>query len=111
MGRVISESVQRAVYQPGAEDAHGNPADAWATPASVGVYAFDPGGSAETFPPGQDRVITTPKIYAPATVVFGARDRVTVRGVLYEVDGETAEWKHPDGSQEGNVINLKRVAG
>lgn len=111
MGRVVSETVQHAAYQSGSEDAHGNQVDGWATAVQVGVYAFDPGGSSEPLIPGHDRVITTPTIYAPTSVVFGDRDRVTARGVLYEVEGETRAWVHPDGSQRGNVIGLRRVVG
>lgn len=111
MGRKISETVQHAVYSPSEADAHGNVVDHWDDPAEVGVYAFDPGGSSEPPIPGYDRVITTPTVYMPQTIVFGARDRVTARGVLYEVDGGTAVWRHPDGSQRGNVAALKKVSG
>jgi hypothetical protein len=109
--RSISETVLHAVYSPSAPDAHGNVVDGWATPTSVGVYGFDPGGSAEPLLPGQDRVVTTPTLYMPSTVAFGARDRVTVRGLLFEVDGETAVWRHPNGTQRGNVATLRRVTG
>lgn len=111
MGRKISETVQHAAYSPSPADAHGNVVDGWAAAADVGVYAFDPGGSSEPPIAGYDRVITTPTVYMPQTVVFGARDRVTARGVLYEVDGGTAAWRHPDGSQRGNVAALKKVSG
>lgn len=109
--RQISETVLWQAYTPGAADAHGNPADAWAAAVEVGVYAFDPGGSAEPHQPGHERVITTPTLYMPSTAVFGPRDRVTARGLLYEVEGETLAWKHPDGSQRGNVVALQRVRG
>lgn len=109
--RRISESVQHAVFQPGAEDSHGNPTEAWGTASNVGVYAFDPGSTSEPRDPGHDRVIVEPTLYMPSTVVFGARDKVTARGKVYEVEGETREWRHPDGSQKGNVVTLRRVEG
>lgn len=109
--RAISETVLHAVYTPSPVDAHGNIVDGWAAGASVGIYGFDPGGSTEPLLPGQDRVVTTPTLYMPASVTFGARDRVTVRGLLYEVDGETAVWRSPSGSQRGNVATLRRVTG
>ena len=109
--RQVSETVLHEVYSPSAADAHGNIVDGWAAPVSVGVYGFDPGGSIEPLLPGQARVVTTPTIYMPSTVMFAARDRVTVRGRLFEVDGETAVWLHPNGSQRGNVASLRRVTG
>lgn len=111
MGRAISETVQHEVYSPGPDNAHGNEGGGWAPPVEVGIYAFDPGGSVEPLIPGHDRVVTTPTVYAPITVLFGDRDRVTVRGVRYEVDGDSRDWVHPDGSQAGTVTNLRRVDG
>lgn len=109
--RRVSESVQHQPFIAGAEDAHGNPVESWGAAVSVGVYAFDPGGSVEPVVPGHDRVITEPTLYAPEGAVFGDRDRVTARGVLYEVEGVTAVWRHPNGLRPGNVINLKKVDG
>lgn len=111
MSRRISEFVQREPFVPGAEDDHGNPVEAWGPAAEVGIFGFDPGGSVEPVIPGHDRVITEPTLYAPETVVFSARDRVTARGLLYEVEGDTAVWRHPNGLRPGNVVNLKRVEG
>lgn len=109
--RQVSEYVQHAVFVAGARDAHGNPTESWAPPVEVGVYAFDPGSSSEPREPGADRVIVEPTIYLPTGTVFGARDRVTARGLLYEVDGDTREWRHPGGIQKGNVATLRRVEG
>lgn len=111
MGRRESETVAHAAFLAGAEDAHGNPVEAWLPAVEVGVFAFDPGGSSESLIPGHDRVVTTPKLYAPPGVVFAAKDRVTARGLLYEVDGDTAVWRHPRGFRPGNVIELRRVDG
>lgn len=111
LSRRVSEFVQREPFIPGAEDAHGNPIEAWGPPVGVGVFGFDPGGSVEPVIPGHDRVITEPALYAPEGVVFGSRDRVTARGLLYEVEGDTAVWRHPNGLRPGNVVNLKRVEG
>lgn len=109
--RQISESVDWQAYVAGAEDAHGNEVDSWSDPVSVGVYAFDPGSMQEPREPGHDRVIIAPTVYMPSEVVFDAHDRVTARGLLYEVDGGTRVWRHPDGNQPGNVATLRRVEG
>ena len=111
MARRISEYVDHAAFIAGAEDAHGNPIEDWGPAVEVGIFGFDPGGSAEPLLPGYDRVITEPTLYAPEGVVFGARDKVTARGLLFEVVGDTAVWRHPNGLRPGNVVNLKRVEG
>lgn len=111
MSRRISEWVWHAVFEAGAEDAHGNPVEGWLPGVEVGVYAFDPGGSVEPLIPGHDRVVTEPTLFVPNGVVFGSRDRVTARGELFEVVGDTAVWRHPNGKRPGNVVNLKRVEG
>lgn len=111
MMRRVSEEVSHAPFVAGVEDSHGNPVDSWGTPADVGVYAFDPGSSSEPREAGRDRVIVEPTLFMPSTVVFGSRDRVTARGKVYEVEGETREWRHPDGTRKGNVVTLRRVDG
>lgn len=107
----VSEEVQHESFVPGAVDEQGNESDSWADPVPRWVIGFDPGGTSEPFTPGHNRVITEPTIYAPPDVVFNPRDRVTVRGRLYEVVGDTAEWRHPNGWVPGNVIELNRVDG
>lgn len=108
--RRVSETVQVQRFQAGAVDTHGNPAEAWDDPEDVGVYGFDPGSTSEPRD-GQDRVIVEPTLYLPHGVVLGARDRVTARGLLYEVEGVTREWRHPGGLRPGNVSTLRRVEG
>ena len=108
----ISEYVQRHVFVSGVDDAHGNPVEGWADPVSVGIYAFNPGTTSEPFIPGHDRVVTQPAVYAPVGTVFGPRDRVTVRGVLYEVDGVPLEYRNPFGGLvDGIQVNLRGVTG
>ncbi|MEQ6899007.1 hypothetical protein [Microbacterium sp. KR10-403] len=109
--RYVSEYVDWQAYQAGATDSHGNEIDDWADPVTVGVYAFDPGSTSEPREPGHDRVIVEPTVYMPTGTVFGPHDRVTARGLLYEVDGYTREWHHPSGNRPGNVATLRRVDG
>lgn len=92
-------------------DDHGNDGEAWAAAEPVGIYAFDPGSSSEPREPGHDRVVVEPTVYMPAKAEFAPRDRVTARGKLYEVEGETRVWRHPNGRQRGNVATLRRVDG
>ena len=109
--RLISEYVDWEQYQAGAEDAHGNPVDAWLPAQTVGVYGFDPGATSAPRMTGHDRLIDVPTMYMLTDVVFGAHDRVTARGLLYEVEGVTREWRHPSKGWIGNVVTLKRVEG
>lgn len=106
--RKITETVAWEKYNPGATDAHGNPVDGWSSPVSVGIWRFNPGGSQEPVTAGHTRVISDPEIYFPGPQ-FGAQDRVTVRGVLYEVDGEQPAWVDDDFT--GCVARLRRVDG
>ena len=110
--RRISEFVQHEVYAGTGEDAHGNEVETWAAAVQLGIYAFNPGGTSEPLITGYDRVITTPTIYVPSESVLSPRDRVTVRGKVFEVDGVTSDFRNPyDSSMNGNSINLKAVDG
>lgn len=112
--RHVSETVQHEVYTGTGEDAHGNEIDSWAPPVSLGIYAFNPGGTSEPVTPGHDRVITTPTIFIPTGSSVGHRDRITVTGEphKFEVDGGMRRFRNPyDSSMDGNVVNLKAVSG
>jgi hypothetical protein len=124
------EAVTFEALADGAVDAHGNPVDSYGPPLVVQGCAFDPGGSVEQYTPGRDAVISSPRVFIPAGVsvfeetdlfVLGddgtripvsPRDRVTVRGITYEVQGDPADWVNPfTGWAPGGVVNLERVAG
>lgn len=112
MIRRVTESVQHEAFVPAETGAHGNPRETWAKAVPVGIYAFNPGVPADLITAGHDRDVSTPSIYVPSSVVMGARDRVTVRGERYEVDGETQDYRNPYGARmDGNQINLRKVAG
>jgi hypothetical protein len=96
----------------GSDDAHGNPTVSWGAPVSVEGCAFDPGASQEIFEPGRNPVTSSPRVFAPAGTVVSARSRVTVRGLVFVVDGDPAVWVNPyTGSTPGVVVNLERVGG
>ena len=78
---------------------------------SINGCGFDPGGSLELVQ-GQDLVTTTPTLYAPTGTVANPLDQITVRGVLYDVDGGSNDWRSPlTGWTPGVVIKLKAVTG
>jgi hypothetical protein len=108
--RSISESVQHRRYQAGARDTRNNPADAWADPVTLGIYAFNPGTSDEPVSAGYDRAITRPAIYLPTGTLIRHRDRIIRSGVTYEVDGDLLDYRNPfDPSMNGCQVNLKVV--
>lgn len=109
--RRISETVLWEANLAGAEDAHGNPIEGFAAGVEVGIFALDPGSTGEPREPGHERVVVEPTAYMPSTSVFGPHDRVTARGVVYEVVGVTREWRHPSGRRKGNVVTLRAVDG
>lgn len=111
--RSVSEFVSYEAYAGVGTGPKGNLVDSWAAAVSVGVYAFDPGTTGESASAGHvTRVVTSPSLLVPTSVYWSPRDRVTVRGLLYEVDGETLEYRNPhDPSHDGNRVNLKRVEG
>lgn len=115
MVRRISETVLWEANLAGAEDAHGNPIEGFASPVEVGIFAFDPGsGSSLIGEPrvaGRELVVSEPTAYMPSAVVFSPHDRITARGILYEVVGVTREWRHPNGRRKGNVASLRVVTG
>lgn len=112
--RHISEYVQHEAYVGMGEDSHGNEVETWAPAVSLGIYAFNPGGTSEPLLPGHDRVITVPTIYVPTDTAVTHRDRIAVTGepTRFEVDGDMRPFRNPfDSSMNGNSINLRAVAG
>lgn len=91
------------------QDTYGN--DVLTDVTSTTVGAFAPTGSTELIQ-GQDTVITQPSVYLPAGTDVTALDRVTIRGVTYDVDGTPQDWRHPvTGWQPGIVVRLQNVTG
>lgn len=86
----------------------------WDDPDELDISgcAFDPGGSSEALDLARNVVTTQPKVYAPAGSDIAAADRVVVRGVTYEVDGNPALWRSPfTGWEPGLVVALKSSEG
>jgi len=75
--------------------------------------AFDPGGSREPVEVGREQVVTTPKLYFFRTWPdLTETDQVLVRGEVFGIEGDPADWKSPFGSTLGGlVVELKRAEG
>lgn len=111
--RRISETVQHEVFQGSGEDARGNVIESWASPVSLGIYAYNPSSSSEILIDGHmHRVESAPILYVPSTAVVGSRDRITARGKQFYVDGDPADYRNPyDPAMNGLAIKLKAVSG
>lgn len=97
-------------YLGGVEDAHGNVTDTWAPEEPTGVFAIAPAGSDEPGT-GRDAVTDDLDVYAPL-VDIGPRDKLTINGAPYEVDGYPANYNQgPYTSRPGVVIRARRVQG
>lgn len=108
----FGESVTVQARVVGSDDSHGNPIETFAAPVTVDGCAFDPGGSVETLEPGREAVVSRPRVFMPAGTVVTARSILTVRGLLYRVDGDPADWVNPlTGWAPGVVANIERAAG
>ena|GEM_PF-2150160 len=99
------------------QDSDGNDVYGTASTATTGVYAPSSGvagvaGSAEAMQ-GQEMVVTQPTFYlSDGAPVPTATDRLQVRGLLYEIDGEAAVYHNPfTGYEPGPVLRLTRVTG
>ena len=109
----FGETVTFEAVSSSSRDSHGNKVVTYLPGVSVDGWAFDPGGSVESYEPGRNRVVSSPQLFRQATdFVPGPRDRCTVRGVLYQVSGQPAVWKHPmTGWEAGVAVALEVVDG
>lgn len=89
----------------------GDTAGEWGEPFEVQAFAFDPGGSVELTGHYEERTVTRPTLYMPLSgPKVGHRDRVTVAGQAYEVEGRPRSFQHPDYPGFGCVaVGLKGV--
>lgn len=96
----------------GGTDRYGNPVMG-DVEAAVGTAALDPGGTREPVEVGRAQVVTTPKLYYQSEWPdLHSGDRVRVRGLTFEVDGDPSDWRSPWGTLVGGtVVELKAVSG
>lgn len=92
-------------------DSHGNQVEGWGDPVEVPVYGWATPGSDQASRPEMSGVERDLDLYAKHGFT-GARDRVTVQGLLYETVGYPEDYNHgPFGYFPGVRINLRRVEG
>lgn len=91
-------------------DGDGN--DVYGTTETLTSGAFAPEGSTELVQ-GQATVISNPTFYlSDGAPIPDADDQLRVRGVVYNIDGQPAQYQNPyTGSAPGAVLRLNRVTG
>lgn len=88
-------------------DAYNEPTWNW-VPADLPDALFAPGPSQEPGGIGRQPVITQPTLYWPHQWPdVASTDRLIVRGITYEVDGQPADWR---GTAVGGLVVTLRVA-
>ncbi len=86
----------------------------WSTPIELAIpdTGIEPRPTSEPVQDARNAVVSGFTLYAPFGVDVTPADRVRVRGTIYDVDGEVAEWRNPfTGWSAGSVVQTKRVAG
>ena len=102
----------RAIPGPPGVDKYGDPLPITRVPFDVPGCAVAPRYSTEPTVRGRQGVIVGLTIYPPADSGFLYTDQVEVRGVLYDIEGDPAEWENPfTGDTPGDEIALKRAVG
>lgn len=86
----------------------------WSTPTEVAVtgVAVEPRPSQEPVQDARNAVTSGFTLYMPAGAEIGPQSRVRVRGEVYDVLGEPAEWVNPfTGWAPGIVVQVGRTEG
>ena len=85
----------------------------WDDPAATAVAGclFAPQSTSEDHD-GRTTVLVGARLYMPTGTAVAAADRIVIRGVTYEVDGEPSVWVDPSGGDlDGIEVQLKKVDG
>lgn len=101
------------VVRPGAptEDQYGNEVPGAPTSTDVPGCAVAPRSSSEDLQ-ARDQVIVGLNVWMPSGSDVRATDRMRVRGVLYDIDGEPGLFATPFTGTSGHVqVSLTRVSG
>lgn len=109
------ETVQWHRHQPGiGVDAHGDPVPGTLTVQDVENVAVAKTSTVEPREDGSMRLVEETTLYFSPAIVTGRRDKFTVRGELYEVEGGSAldAWRNPfTGAVPGSEVKVRRVSG
>lgn len=108
----MTETVTRIrATDSGTTDGFDQPIPGEPTETPIEGALFAPGGSVEPALPGAYPVVTSPTVYfRNAWPDIIATDQLRVRGALYDVEGDPAEWIGDSTSHPGGlVVELRKV--
>lgn len=109
---LIGETVVRIRSTPGGTDPYGDPIASTVARTDVANVAVAPRMSSESSVRGRQGVVVGLTIAPPAGSDIRSTDQVEVRGVVYDVDGDSIEIRSPfTGWAPGSEIALKRAVG
>lgn len=106
------ETVTIVRKSPGGTDVYGDPITSTTTRIDLAGCGVAPRYSTEPTDRGRQGVIIGWSVYPPADAGILFTDQLEVGGVLYEVEGEPAEWANPfTGWNPGGEVALRRAVG
>lgn len=110
---MIGETVTILARTQTGADRYGKPIYEWPEPGTqVHGCAIAPRSSEEPDQIARASVYEGLSIYMPPGVSVGPHDRIVVRGIVYEVDGDPGDWRSPYSAfPRGVVVNVKRWEG
>ena len=81
-------------------------------PVLVKVFGWEPFTSSEEVIEGHTRVVTKTKLYAPQEMGAMPKDRVSLAGRVFDVEGDPEDPNYNSFWQPGLVtVNVRRVEG
>jgi hypothetical protein len=110
---MFGETVVRLRRTQTGVDRYNNPVYGAPAELSIDGALFAPGGTQEPAEPGRTPVIDVPTLYFRGQWPdVEATDQFRVRGEVYEVTGDPADWRAADTSGAGGlVVQLRKVSG
>ncbi len=94
-------------------DTHSNITVDWTSPGSLSISgcSVQPMDGAENLI-GRDSVVSRWQLFLPEDADVTSADRITHKGITYEVDGSVQEWDDPTGAGlDHKVCFLRLVEG
>lgn len=108
----LRHTVGHRAYNAGVVDEYGNDTEGWSAAVTKAVYGWGAPNTDEPKLAGHDRDTVSIELLVPPGFVCGARDRMILDGLEYEVIGDPETYDHnPFTWNPGGVVNLRRVNG
>lgn len=96
-------------------DDYGNTVESWDAPTTVAFVqgvAVEPRPAGESFVDSRNAVTSGFTLYFPPGTAVTAQQRIAVRGEVWPVQGDPAEWRNPfTGWVPGVVVQVGRTDG